>query len=509
MQTDWKHGYFAESGYTYGFYVETAPSRLHWVAALKGFKTPLEKFRYLDLGCGQGLSLIHMAALHPDSEFVGIDFMPEHIAHGRQLAQAAGLTNVTFIEGDFIALSKEAHKLGEFDFAVAHGITTWISPEVREGLFSLAGQTLKPGGVMYNSYNTYPGWLPAAPFQNLVLQLQTRYNGKQALEIAQKNMASLLAAKSSLFSVLPTLKARLEGMGKQDPAYLVQEYNNQYWQPVYSSQMLQVARGHKLEFMATATLPEVFDACYPKSILELINSEHDPVVRETIRDLGLSQSFRRDMYVKGGLRHWSGGKTKAILDQRFIVTGLAPEPEDEKGFEFKGGSLSLSGKKDAYQPLLDSFGISGSHLAEVKGKYPALDLATLVQKVTLLLHGGWLALEGRSSEKSAQRLNRELASASLLGAPYRYMCFPKLSISSAVSDLDFMMLGLLGQSVKPEELEEKLMHSMKILNKKFAEDGKPIEDETLLKAKAADVVKQFLQTKLKNYQRLGATESKH
>jgi tRNA G46 methylase TrmB len=34
--------------------------------------------RYLELGCGQGLNLCLMAALHPEVEFVGIDFHMPH-----------------------------------------------------------------------------------------------------------------------------------------------------------------------------------------------------------------------------------------------------------------------------------------------------------------------------------------------------------------------------------------------------------------------------------------------
>ena len=87
---DWKHGYFAESGYTYGYYPETMPMRLRWAALIQGHTAPPSKFRYLDAGCGQGLNLILAAAAHPDSEFVGIDFLPEHIAHGKALAETCG-----------------------------------------------------------------------------------------------------------------------------------------------------------------------------------------------------------------------------------------------------------------------------------------------------------------------------------------------------------------------------------------------------------------------------------
>jgi len=502
--SDWKHGYFAESGYTYGFYTETTPARLAWVATLKGLRAPLEKFRYIDLGCGQGLNLIQMAAIHPESEFVGIDFMPEHIAHGRYLAAQAGLTNVSFVEGDFIELAKQPQTLGEFDYAVAHGITTWISPEVREGLFSLAGQILKPGGLMYNSYNTYPGWLSAAPFQNLVSQLQTRYSGKQALEIAQASMASLKKAGSGLFKALPGLQSRLEGMKKQDPAYLAQEYNNAYWQPVYSSQMLRIARGHKLEFMASATLPEVFDGCYPKPILDLINSETDAILKETIRDLGLAQSFRRDIYIKGAFQHWSVDRLAVLGQQRFVATDLVALPSPDKGFEFKGGMVNVTGKTEAYTQVIDAFGQGGKTFTDALKQTGSQGIGAFAQTVSLLLQGGWLALEGSEQSKSAKKLNQVMAKACVAGAPYRYLCCPRMLSATPINELDFLLIALMNESVKPDELGQRLVGQMKVLNRRIAQDGKPMEDPKAQVAKADEIAQQFLKVRLKNYQRLGA-----
>lgn len=193
---DWKHGYYADGGYTYGFYPEMAPERIGWLAALKGYQLPTQRFRYVDMGCGQGVHLAILAALHPDAEFWGVDFMPVHIGHARQLAERAGLANVHFIEADFLALQQdlEAGKvlpggltLGDVDYVVAHGISTWVAPAVREALFALASALLRPGGFFYNSYNAFPGWLDAVPFQNLVLQLQRRSGGVQALRLPERS----------------------------------------------------------------------------------------------------------------------------------------------------------------------------------------------------------------------------------------------------------------------------------------------------------------------------------
>ena len=39
---NWKHGYYADSGYTFGFYAETMPWRLHWAALLQQFPLNLK-----------------------------------------------------------------------------------------------------------------------------------------------------------------------------------------------------------------------------------------------------------------------------------------------------------------------------------------------------------------------------------------------------------------------------------------------------------------------------------
>jgi 2-polyprenyl-3-methyl-5-hydroxy-6-metoxy-1,4-benzoquinol methylase len=50
----------------------------------------------LDVGCGSGYALIHMAKMFPNSRFMGYDLLPEAIERGRERARESGLTNITF-----------------------------------------------------------------------------------------------------------------------------------------------------------------------------------------------------------------------------------------------------------------------------------------------------------------------------------------------------------------------------------------------------------------------------
>ena len=50
----------------------------------------------VDIGCGAGRALMHLAKRYPASRFVGLDLQPSVVESGRSRAIAAGLTNLTF-----------------------------------------------------------------------------------------------------------------------------------------------------------------------------------------------------------------------------------------------------------------------------------------------------------------------------------------------------------------------------------------------------------------------------
>lgn len=508
---NWKHGYYADSGYTYGYYSETMPARLYWAALLQGHEVPCKGFRYLDAGCGQGLNLLLAAAAHPESEFVGIDFMPEHIAHARRLAEAGGITNVTFIEGDFVELARSplAHPAlaGQFDYAVCHGISTWISPLVKQALFSLIGQVLRPGGLFYNSYNTFPGWLGTSPLQHLVLLEQRSNTGQQALANVQQHLNALQSASPALFQAQPALSRRLEVIQTQDPAYLIQEYNNQYWQPVYFSQMHDELAAVKLSFLGSATLVDVFDNLLPQSVQPLLQQQKSTLLKEQLRDYAINQSFRRDLYVKGRAQLWSV-RQKVLLDaQQFVVNPLAVRPAEGQPFIIAGSALRVNGEPEFYNRLLDEIasqpqGVSiGALLASGPG---VLQRQVLIQGMSLLMHGGWiLPVEPTESSKVSQRLNCAMADAALEGAPYAYLSLPRASSAVRISDTEWMLLQCCQQALPRENWIDHIEQLLIRLGRTLAQEGKPLAGEAL-KATLAATIQEFEERRQPFYQAMGA-----
>jgi SAM-dependent methyltransferase len=98
--------------------------------------------RVLDVGTGAGdVALLAAEIVGSHGSVVGIDRDPEVLARARERANAAGLSNVRFMEGDLHAIV--AH--GDFD-AVVGRLVLLYSPDPAGALCGLSRQ-LRPGGL--------------------------------------------------------------------------------------------------------------------------------------------------------------------------------------------------------------------------------------------------------------------------------------------------------------------------------------------------------------------------
>ena len=437
---DWNRGYLVDSGYTYEYFFETNPTHLRFLACLENHYLPDINFRYLELGCGQGFNLICMAALNPSSEFVGIDFYPEHIAHARSLASKANINNVHFIEGDFVDLSLNPEQLGLFHYVVAHGITTWISAETRDHLFQLAGKVMHPGGAMYNSYNCFPGWLPVTPFQRLVIEYQKYFGGVEAQNKAMDTLKEMKKTKSLLFKMLPDLSSRLDGLSSKSIDYLLQEYNHPVWQPVYSSDMLRIASSYKLDYLGSANLPFAFTKSYPNHQNKLFASQPDVMLRECVKDIACNVQFRRDVYVKGSNPLWKKDAEQSLLNQHVIfrlfdisaIPGFEVSDSNQCSFSLGNGNV-IKISKDEIQAVVSCCHDSKCQIRDIIRR-SGLSFSNAIYIICLLLSNGSLAYAPLSAEfDQCHSLNSAILDSCISGAPYSYLLYPDFSTAGQMA----------------------------------------------------------------------------
>ncbi|MCG6154807.1 class I SAM-dependent methyltransferase [Rubinisphaera margarita] len=95
----------------------------------------------VDVGCGRGMALTHLAKKFPNSRFVGYDFSAEAIAWANNEAECAGLTNIRFEVQDAARLTDEQR----FDLVLAFdAIHDQIDPH---GMLAGIARALKDDGV--------------------------------------------------------------------------------------------------------------------------------------------------------------------------------------------------------------------------------------------------------------------------------------------------------------------------------------------------------------------------
>jgi SAM-dependent methyltransferase len=234
----------------------SAPERLALASLLHGGPRPsLDRYRVLELGCGDGGNLLPLAYYRRHASFVGVDGSRAALglAHARAAELGLGPERLQLIHADFADIA--AHVEGMFDFILAHGILSWIPDPLRDGLLAFCGQRLRPGGLLYLNYNARPGWNVRGMVRELLLA-ETAMAGplparaRRAQELAGQLAAGLQAGDDHPYSRLMEREfsfVRDSHMGYIAHEFLA-EHNQAYWRRTF----LALAAGHGLSYVADA-----------------------------------------------------------------------------------------------------------------------------------------------------------------------------------------------------------------------------------------------------------------
>ena len=353
--SDWTDGYVSDIEYLPGYYSEQAPDHLDVACLLRATEPPRApggSFRYCELGCGVAETVLTIAAANPASEVWAFDFNPAHIARASALVCAAGLTNAHVEEASFEELARDdRNELGQFDYIVMHGVWAWISAANRGHIVRFISRRLKPGGLVYVTYNALPGWSPIQPLQRLISMVAaTSADRSDRRTIAALDTAkAFLDAGSNLVSTEMLERLDKERAGG-NAAYLSHEYLNEHWAPCYQMDVARELADAKLTYAATANIFENFpDLSLTEKQRDIVSSLPS-ALSETARDFFMARTFRRDVYIRG-----SRAIPETRLDARIRAVRLAlvvPDGAVSRDIKVLIGEAALN--ESFYGPALDA-----------------------------------------------------------------------------------------------------------------------------------------------------------
>lgn len=514
--TAWTEGYVSDIPYSLGFYRETVPAHLAFAAASIG-KHPglsLDPKHVLELGFGMGLGLVINAAANPNTKFEGVDFNPLHVAHARELADAAGLTNVSLREASFQNLADEAQEgQQDLDLIILHGILTWVSAEAHKAIVEIARKRLKAGGFLYASYNCMPGWAPVLPLQRLMRENAKRIVGRADHQTAAglDLVRALIAEKALFFASNPSVAPRIEKMASMDKSYLAHEYLNANWFIFHFSDVAALFSDAKLSFLGSATLAENFDIIsVPEASRARIAAEADPIFRETLRDFTSNKQFRRDLFGRGVASVTPFESLTHLGPMRFALAA----PRDKISFKIQTNLGEIEGRAELYNAVVNSMAERPASFEEIAALpvFGANGHAAALQTVSLLVHSGQvfpMRAEAKVDLASAHRLNRVLIEKARLGQFYNFLVAPLVGSAVQIAQVDLFILAAIldSSSLNVSVIIDDVLMTLRRLGKKPVKDGVAITDVEEQRAALKEDVEILLNERLPFWLRLGVLES--
>lgn len=436
--TVWNDGYLVDTPYPHLVQRELSPAWLGAVLTALGQRAPAlaPGFRYCELGCGQGLNSLLMAAAYPAAEFVAVDFNAQHIAHGRRMAQTAGLDNLRFVQVDFAELAESAQEQG-FDFIVLHGVYSWVSAANRVAIQGFVDRALKHAGVLYLGYMSHPGLSAFASAQRLLWASAQAAKGdaRQRLQIGLQTLRAWRDSGAGYFIEHPDVAQRLARNTDEDLAYLAHELLCEHWTPLHSADVIDTFAAIGCSFVGSATALENIDALsLPANCLPLLAGLDNTAQRESAKDIARNQSQRRDIFVRHAQALDGNEHRHALLNGRWAALPGAPQA-GAPIFDTRIGPVQ--GSAQLFDPLLQALAQGPQFFAELAQR-PGLaaQIGNLSSALQSLLWAGFVhPLHATPvNPVHCHKLNRLLVEGALQGAGYAHLAAPGLG-GAVVADL--------------------------------------------------------------------------
>lgn len=278
---------------------QSAIEHLEALAWLFGLEAPSPaRARVLELGCASGGNLIPMGARHPQAKLLGVDLSPVQIGQGQQLLAHVRVPNV---EMRTLSITDIDDRFGEFDYIICHGVYSWVPGAVQEAILRVCSRNLAADGVVYISYNVYPGWKAREIVRDaMILRGGPRDTPEEKLSYA-RGMLEFLEASARPDSVLKkTLEEAMPIVRGSHESYLLHEFLEPCNAPCYFKEFVDRADAQGLSYLCDAEPSTMFVQNYGDKVREPLLREcgGSQILMEQYLDFLVNRTFRQTLLVK-------------------------------------------------------------------------------------------------------------------------------------------------------------------------------------------------------------------
>ena len=281
----------------------TSPIRLALVSALHGGpRPPVEGFRALELGCGNGGNLLPLAFYQRGSQFLGVDGSRGAIASAREAAAELGLDNVRF---ELMDLSRPDWLLGErYDYVLIHGVFSWVGDAVRAGILEVCSACPSPEGLVYLSYNVRAGWQVRTLVREMLVDAVGRVEPlgervRQAKELARRLRDAM---GESDHAQRVQVAWELDRVMRSSDSYLFHEYLLEENRPFHHREVVSMLRAQHLAYLCDSSFNEPAGR-EPERVREALDRlEVEGEDREALADFLGCRTFRSSVFCRAAVR---------------------------------------------------------------------------------------------------------------------------------------------------------------------------------------------------------------